>query len=227
MPPEGIETHRMPGAEVAIFTFGSYVNKAETAPSRAFMQTCLKVKETCPVPFDIWYFLANTNDWYLSGVRHLGRGMEESVPQLRAIMSDYKRTAFVGNSMGAYAASALGALAGATTVLAISPQTRFDAAFHAQIEETRWGKSFDHMRKTYDVENFRLASILSRVSSTTDIQLYAGAQCSQDDAYADDVSDAPGVTVHKVMQSGHDLAHDLKKSGKLDALVKEAIVAGA
>jgi pimeloyl-ACP methyl ester carboxylesterase len=223
MLPEGIETHRMPGASVAVFTFGSYVNRAETAPSYAFMQTCLKVKETCPVPFDICYFLSNANDWYLSGVRHLGEGLEGAVPHLREFMQGYERTVFMGNSMGGYAAAALGALAGASKVVAISPQTRFDADFHAAIQETRWPKSFNQMRQRYDVSQYRLASLVERADSQPNIHLHAGAACPQDDAYADDAGGSQGVTVHKVVESGHDLAHDLKKSGRLEALVKEAI----
>jgi pimeloyl-ACP methyl ester carboxylesterase len=222
-PPDGLEVHRRDGAEVAVFTFGSYVNRSETAPSYAFMKTSRSVQAQSSTVFDTWYLLSNANDWYIGGVKHLADSFAAAAPLVAELARPYRRTVFVGNSMGGYGAMAFGAHANASKVIAISPQSRFDADFHARIGETRWGSAMNAMRAKHDVEPFALATLFENAPHNPAIDLLCGADCPQDTAYADELAGFSNVAINKVPGTDHDLAHKLRERGSLEKMLLAAI----
>ena len=79
------ESHKVPGARVAVVTFGSFNNGGRPSPPYAFMNCCLRLQKRSAVAFDVYYFLANQNDWYFSGIKGLG-SIEESASRVRDII---------------------------------------------------------------------------------------------------------------------------------------------
>jgi pimeloyl-ACP methyl ester carboxylesterase len=215
--------HGTGNAGAAIFTFASFVNPGRQKPPYAFMQTCLQMRAARGVECDVYYFLSNTNDWYFSGVRGLG-SFADSIEALRHIRTRYRRTVYLGNSMGGFAALAFGFLTGATRIIAFSTLSRLDREFMTSIDDRRWKDDIAKIQDTYPVHSLILESlILNSASENTKAFVYVGKDSRQDLAHADCLRGLPGLTINKVDGAGHDLAHDMREDGELERILFENI----
>lgn len=205
-------------AKSCLVTFGSYVNAGRLEPSYAFVNTCNKVIERKARDVESLYLLANGNDWYRSGIKGFGDGLRASAADLRERLAGYERKIFVGNSMGAYGALAFGYLSGATSVVAFSPQTRFDRPFLDAIDERRWRADLDALDGP-DVGDMAIARIGRDAASAPSVTLYVGGTCTQDMAYADETVSLPGVRIEVVAGEGHDLVHALRETRQLAEII--------
>jgi hypothetical protein len=61
---------------------------------------------------------------YHRGLKDISLNIEDTVTYLEPIVKNYKRTVFIGNSAGGYAAILFGSLLNATSVFAFFPQTK-------------------------------------------------------------------------------------------------------
>jgi len=230
---QGAETLRIyPGqtggtpSALALVTFASFCNPGRPAPSFAFLNSTLRARRLEALDCDLFYLLAHRNDWYQSGIRGFeARDLRGAAAQLRQLLTDrgHARTVFMGNSMGGYAALACGALCGADGVVAFAPQTRFDAAFCGGIGETRWQAEFGAMRAAGPVDDMAVTALWPRDRAGPQTLLHVGARAACDLAYARAVADLSGVRVLEDAGSGHDIALDFRRDGRLhDILVHAA-----
>ena len=218
------ELHGTGKSKNAIFTFGSYVNLNRTAPSYAFMKTCIEMQAKYKMDCDIYYFVAKSNDWYCSGVSGLGDNFHSSVSALGELRDRYEKTIYIGNSMGGYAALAFGFLTAADKIIAFSAQTRLDKDFQSHIGETRWREAISNVQQAYDCEAYALDTIIRQQSgSNTQAQLYVGADCAQDMAYADILRFSSRVKVTEIVGEGHDLVHSLRETGTLVSILRDSV----
>lgn len=219
------EFHSEGPAERAILTFGSYQNPNRSAPSYAFMKTCLNMKARFGLSCDNYYFLAKTNDWYFDGIKGLGEDFDASVTALAVLTKKYKHITCVGNSMGGYAAIAFGLLIGAHRIVAFSPQTRFDAAFLKLINENRWKEALAALGARADVHAYAVDAIAEKRSfPQTRVDIYAGTDCPQDLAYVDQLEQIPDFFIHRITGKDHDLVHAFREGGKLEDILYNAVL---
>ncbi len=221
----GFERHGSGQAAVAVFTFGSFVNPNRTAPSYAFMKTCLDLRKTRGGDFDAYYFLANGNDWYLSGINNLGNGLAEAGKALDGLRRRHARALFIGNSMGGFAALRFGYRIGADRIIAFSPQVRLDAHFRAQHNDRRWEDAIAKLQNAVPAEQLTLESDVAGApaGALTRADVYAGAECPQDIAQAHCLQRFPSVTVHAIPGTDHDLVHSFRETGQLKTILNDAI----
>jgi len=206
-----------------IVTFASFTNPGRDKPNPALFNTVERLRRR-GYDFDARYLFPHRNDWYFSGVLGLDHSFHGSAARIRALIQDYDRTIFVGNSMGGYAAIAFGWLSGADLVIAFSPQTRFGVEDHRAIKEHRWSEAFAEMRKAFNVKQFDLPDALAGVNnSRTVMRVFCGAECRQDVAYAEKLSALPSCEIQMVNGSGHDCAYDLRERGELDLIFEAAL----
>lgn len=210
-----------------LITFASFTNPGRPGPSPALFNTVQRLQQgpDAIIDFDIRYLLANANDWYLSGVRGLTEGLQQSARDIRAMVQGYSRVIFVGNSMGAYAALHFGALCGAHHVIAFAPQVRIDREFHLAINEKRWAEAFKAIHEKYGsaLRDAGLDRVFDAAANLPSVDIHVGGDCPQDVANAQILSRFGPVKVHVVDNIGHDVAHLLKEDGKLDELLRAAL----
>jgi len=216
------EADENPGANIALFTFGSYTNPRRSEPSYAFVNTVLRIRKYHRASFDVYYFRSKKNDWYFSGIDGCD-SLSASLEEVERLAQRYERTMFLGNSMGGYAAILFGLPAVANAVLAFSPQTRFDLAFCADIRESRWREAYDAMRSNYDVDAMALRNRWPGLFSG-DVEIHFGAKCAADERYAAQLDGLSGATPVGHEGCSHDLVHDLRASGKLEQIIYDKIL---
>lgn len=213
------ELNESPGSDIALITFGSFTNPGRTEPSYAFVNTVLRVKKSYGAAFDAYYLRARQNDWYFSGAQGFD-SIEASLEKLQELVGRYRRTMFLGNSMGGYAAMLFGLPLRTNAILAFSPQTRFDLAFCDQIGEKRWREAYDEMRHAHDVDTMALRYRWLRQVEAK-IEVHYGIDCSTDGEYAEQLRELPGVSIIAHDGCNHDLVHDLRKTGQLEQIIYE------
>ncbi|WP_070155921.1 hypothetical protein [Sphingobium phenoxybenzoativorans] len=209
------------GAEVALLTFGSRTNANRTEPSYAFMNTILRMKRMRNVPCSVYYFKAKKNDWYFGGVEGQD-DFDSSVQYIQSISKKFRKTIFLGNSMGGYAALIFGLLSEGSSILAFSAQTRFDAQFCDEIREKRWQDEYAAMREARDVKSMAVLEYMKN-NPEADVNLFTGAKNSQDLAYCSEIAHYPNVRLFRFEESDHDLVHDLRSSGKLEEIIYDHV----
>lgn len=210
----------------ALVTFASFCNPGRSVPSFAFLNSAIRARKIEGIKCDIYYLLAKKNDWYQSGLRGIsGKNLFQSAHQLKLLLSDfgYSRTIFMGNSMGGFASLSFGALCGASSVVAFSPQTRFDSTFCKSIKEYRWKKEFESMRSEGDVRKLSVGDIWLRSKKTPNAEIHVGMQSQQDMSYAKELRKLIGVNLVVHEESGHDVALDLRSDGRLHEIITTAL----
>ena len=125
--------------------------------------------------------------------------------------------------MGAYAALIFGHLCGADSVVALSPQTRFDKEFEEEINEHRWSTERKELQQVYDVAPFSVGTIIAGSEHRPHCSIYYGDQCSQDVAYVGQLAGIPSITLSPVLGKDHDAVYALRESGELNRIILASI----
>lgn len=222
---ETLRVYEGPNSKTALVTFASFCNPGLSEPSFAYLNSALRARKLHSLPCDIYYFLSHGNDWYLPGLRGLAGGsLPEAAQSLTTFLQrkPYERQVFIGNSMGGYAALAMGAMCHASEVIAFSPQTRFDLPFYNSIRETRWQAEFSRLRAEYDVDAFRVRNIIENAGGDTAYRVFAGLKRNQDVAYAKDLENMENVELTFDENSGHNLVLDFRADGRLEDILRMA-----
>lgn len=215
------EFNESPGSDIALFTFGSFTNPGRTEPSYAFVNTVLRVKKIFGEKFDAYYLKARMNDWYFSGAQGT-QSLQSSLDALSDVVKRYRRTIFLGNSMGGYAAMLFGLPLGADAILAFSPQTRFDLEFCDAIGETRWREAYDAMRAGHDADAMSMRHRWPKLSDAA-VSVHYGINCKTDCRYAAELDGLPGVTTIGHPGCDHDLVNELRANGQLEQIIRDAL----
>lgn len=209
-------------APSVMVVFASRHNPGRPGPSLLPLSCALKYRRKTKVPCDILLVHPNCNDWFASGLRAFGHSApDQAAAELNALLAPYgySQTLFMGNSMGGYAALAYGALCSADRVLAFAPQTRFDAAFHRRIGETRAFEDFETLRALHDVASLRLRRIWLSAPSLPSAAVHVGDQIPQDLAFVDDIIDLPQNQAQIHPGSAHEVLKDLHAGNALPEIL--------
>ena len=172
--------------------------------------------------------------WYLRGVRDaaddlpgLAAWLREQVQRLQP-----SRTVLVGNSAGAYAALALGALVDADEVIAIVPRSALsdevnDALGDDRLRERRAGVQhlgpLDLVPLLEGEAARRWAEQGGRPAYRTRFRVLHALDNAQDRAHAARLTGLPETVVQAYPRGDHRLAAVLRAGGELDPLVAAAL----
>ena len=207
-----LEEH--PGSNALVVAFTSF-GDAPGRPPRSFEWCDL----LAGLPCGRLYLRDTSQLWFQHGALGAGTTPEEltsfivTVAKGRPILT-------LGSSMGGFAALLYGALAGARSVLAVSPQTSIHPATRP-VTEHRYLEVMDaaHAEGPFpDVLPLYLAGGGARGA-----RLLYGADVSIDRRHAERLLGVPGVTVEPHENGGAALAYALLRHGKLLPLVEHEL----
>ena len=160
---------------------------------------------------------------YVAGDEAFLDSLLGNVTHYARMMGDH-RTVFIGNSMGGFAALLLGILAGADRILAFAPQTFVDPLNRLRYNDRRWYPdvfrmywNFGFFRKSYDVWRYMRGDF-----PIPQTRIFCGDGSKIDMAHVKRLEGAANVSVLTYPHVGHGVVRQMKDSGELVAVLREA-----
>ncbi len=157
--------------------------------------------------------------WYHAGLAGVSRNIDATAVYLRRRIREIapRRTVFVGNSMGGYAAMLFAALLGEAEVIAFAPQTFLSPWLRWHHRDDRWRPQIRRMwRQGLMRPRFwDLKPLLMRRRSRLGISVYVSDKDRLDLVHAERIRDVPGVHIHTFAEGGHDVVRHLRDAGQL------------
>ena len=157
--------------------------------------------------------------WYHAGLAGVSRDIDSMAAYLRERIEEIspRRTVFVGNSMGGYAAMLFAALLGEAEVIAFAPQTFLSPWLRWRHQDHRWRPQIRRMwrrglmrRRFWD-----LKPLLMRRHSRPGMSVYVSDKDRLDMIHAGRLRDVPGMHIHTFAEGGHDVVRHLRDAGQL------------
>ena len=168
-------------------------------------------------------FIRDLNQaWYHKGVEESINNIDKLHQFLLELLNEreYKRTCFIGNSMGGYAALLFGNLVGADYVLAFSPQTFIDSRNRILNLDFRWSRQLFKIKRPhkspFDLAKFDFDSCKTRS------KIFYGSDSRLDAIHAKKLRPFKNIDVMEYKGQGHHLVKGLRESGELEGIIKEA-----
>jgi len=155
--------------------------------------------------------------WYNAGLPGIGETVEEIAAWLRTKLAELgaERVVTVGTSMGGYAAILFGCMVGARRALALAPQSLLDVRLPALVPPPEVN------RQVIDLEP------VMRDFPQTEVDVVFGRDSILDVFHAQRIGVLDSVRLLSPQRSGHLIARQLKREGRLRELVDEALESGA
>ena len=205
---------------VALVLFGGVNNQIGMPPFEFF-------RLTQDLPVKRIFLRDHEQAWYHRGVRGAGNSIDEVVECLAQLFVEAKvdKVLMVGNSMGGYAALLFGNLLGATEVLAFSPQTFLSRRRRVVHYDRRWSRQMAavHSAPLIAPAYLDLGPFFRHYSGSTVFHVHYGTKSRHDQAHARQLRHCPSVVLHAYPYEGHELVKSLRKSGELEAILREAV----
>jgi pimeloyl-ACP methyl ester carboxylesterase len=167
--------------------------------------------------------------WYHEGLSGDDATLIDAADALRELIerSEIERLVTVGNSAGGYAALVFGTLLGATTAIAISPQTILDLETWAAWRDFRWEKQLRPLVDTgaldRDWADLRSALPAARRAGTR-YEIFFDETHRLDRLHAERLAEVDGARLYRFGRGGHMLSLGLRRSGGLDLRLRRALM---
>lgn len=159
--------------------------------------------------------------WYQKGIPGIGNDIDEIAEWLDAFLNrcGARRTVFIGNSAGGYAALVLGALLSADRVHAFGPQTRLTDPKDSHTEDGIQ-KMMDDPETTKQYLNVKDLLKDYKPSTLPHINIYYAKHNSIDAIHAHRVEEIDNVRLYPFLYKDHGLIRDLKNLGALNLILR-------
>ena len=166
--------------------------------------------------------------WYQGPLPGVGEGLSDLALSLERVAgrAGVSRVACIGNSMGGYAALAVGSLMGADRVAALAPQSFIGRGLRLRYLDRRWSSQMRAARRapSSDRSSWDLSRFLAEPGYGA-AEVYAGRDSRLDRVHAERLRSLPRTRVH--LRAGrHDLVKRLRDEGELQDLLQR-LVSGA
>lgn len=165
--------------------------------------------------------------WYHAGLPGVSNSIDGTAEYLHREIArgGVRRTVFVGNSMGGYAAILFGCLVGASVVHAFSPQTFVGKWHRLFVLERRWRADISRLHRLPGV-NRRYLDLLPLVRNRQDqtqVHIHYAAKHRMDRYYAQRLAEFPCVTLHPHPVRDHNLVKYLRNAGTLQTTLRQTL----
>ena len=217
----GVVTHFVDGAEALIFIFSGMpvTPDGQWSPFQF-------VRSTSDLPADKVYLRDLKRAWYQLGIEPLTRAVDDTA----ALLCEYvvtrgaRRVITFGSSSGGFAAILFGHLLGADEVHAIAPRTYVDIDNRLKYDDFFMDEYVEALYAAPDIqrEYFDLRAVLSEGSSARCFVHFARDR-RIDVANARHLEGVANVFLLEYDRGGHQLARTLRDSGRLHAILEDAI----
>lgn len=162
--------------------------------------------------------------WYHGGVPGAGTDIEDLRHALARLLSRHRprRTITLGTSAGGYAALLFGRLLEVDHVLAFAPQTRLVAP-----GDSRTPVLLDALHSAVGADHhlLDLRHIPAAAEDRTRVDIYYSRHDALDCRHALHLSGQPGVVLHELDCEGHRIIPQLKHTGALGRILRQAAFA--
>lgn len=166
--------------------------------------------------------------WYHCGLPGISDDLHGIAEYLAKLIADEepRRTVFVGNSMGGYAAIVFGAMLNATIVHAFAPQTLLTKAARLMCLDRRWRAQIRklHRAPRKDKHLFDLRQVVPRANSPTEFHVHYAALHRLDSIHAQQLRATRNVTLHSYPTAGHNLVKNLRETGLLRSILVQSLM---
>ncbi|MCA8321014.1 hypothetical protein [Burkholderia cepacia] len=163
-----------------------------------------------------------SNSWYTQGLEGVGSTHEEVIRYLTPIRSRYKRTLFIGDSMGAFGAILLGSRLGADKIIAMSPQTSVNTRTCRIMGDDRFTKYFE--RLTDVPASIQDVREILRLWPAKSLDVYVSRADPQDVENAISIESMPNVKVQYLDYFDHWMAEEFKRYGALRGMIRNFLL---
>lgn len=162
--------------------------------------------------------------WYHTGLRGISTDILSTATFLRQEIAELKprRTVFIGNSMGGFAAMAFSSMLEQGRVIVFSPQTFISPTLRFVHADKRWP---DQIRKTYiksltkkKIWNLKTC-LIKKPRNRVDI--YYGKNDRLDAIHAHHLSGLPDVSIRAIESKDHNIVKLLRDSGQLELIIHD------
>lgn len=175
--------------------------------------------------------------WYHRGIPGYGEDLPGCAAALLGLAREggAERIVAAGNSAGGYAALLFGALLGAQTVLCFAPQTVIDPQVLGTWDDHRWDEQLNDLlaHERLDPRLADLAGALALAhplpgapSARTGFNVYYDSSFKPDRLHAEHIARVPGVRLIPREGGKHGIAAEMRDSGELDRVLREALDGG-
>jgi hypothetical protein len=138
----GLVMEAGPGSDVVICTFGG-IQQGVGMPVFEFRRILAQF------PADRLFLRDIRQAWYHNGVEGLGSSLLEVEDGLSRLLAPYRRTVFVGNSMGGFAALYFGSRLAVDSVMAFAPQTFIGPMKRLRARDFRWRRQMARLHRRW------------------------------------------------------------------------------
>jgi pimeloyl-ACP methyl ester carboxylesterase len=168
--------------------------------------------------------------WYHRGIPGYGDTLAEAAGSLRALADEHgvERVVVAGNSAGGYAALAFASLLGAHTALAFAPQTVLLPDQLEAMDDHRWDVELGDLiaHGGIDQRFADLRDTLAAADPGPRYEVYFDERLLVDRLHAERIDGVDGVTLHRLSGGAHSVALQMRQSGELERVLREALLAG-
>lgn len=176
------------------------------------------------------FFRDLSQRWYHSGLAGISQDIPQTCAYIRGLIERIhpKRTIFVGNSMGGYAAILFSTLLNTGRVVAFAPQTFISPAKKLLARDFRWkletlGTYISALSKP---QYFDLAQVLEDAEHekglANQIELHVSSFDRLDMLHANHLRHFQNVDIHPHALGGHNLVRHLRDNGNLRTILTNA-----
>lgn len=161
--------------------------------------------------------------WYHEGLPGISNDIDSTVAHIDHLIKQInpKRTFFVGNSMGGYAAILFGSLLGNIDVIAFAPQTFICPILRLKHGDSRWQEQVNetYSKSILKRREFDLRPLLLCSNQSLKVSIFVSTEDRLDYIHAARVKDIAGVRVYEYESGGHGVVKMLRDNDKLAAIM--------
>jgi hypothetical protein len=165
--------------------------------------------------------------WYQRGLPGISKDVRGTLAYLEQELArqNVRRTVFVGNSMGAYAAILFGWLLEIDVVHAFAPQSFIGRFQRLLALDRRWRPQMQRVHTTPHLsrEFLDLKRVLAGRPKRTMIHLYFADQHRLDRLHCRRLEGLRNVVLHPYPHAGHNLIKQLRDEGALEDILRQSL----
>lgn len=162
--------------------------------------------------------------WYQAGLPGVSNSIQGTAEFLRQRIQciSPRKTYFVGNSMGGFAAILFSSLLNEGMAIAFAPQTFISRVLRRKYGDKRWARQIarTHLSTIFKKTYFDLKTTIGESTEEPKTQIFVSSADKLDMVHAEYLSDLPSVKVFQLQSGGHQVVKLLRDEGRLPKILR-------